>query len=466
MRRYSKIALTVLLLITSTLQLTYSGTAMAQDSKPVESRTQGQTEDKTKPTDYSKEAFIIEELKTSYKYESDGTGQREAGMRVKIQSDAGVQVFGQLAIPFSSANEKLDIDFVTVHKKDGSTVNATESNIQEMTPPVLQIAPVYTDLKLKEITVPGLRPGDTLEYHITSHIFAAQAPNQFWVEHNFTKEPLIVLNETLEVNIPQTSQVKLKNENGLDPVIKEENGRRIYLWKHAHPQHEDKKDKESDPGELLRMLEAEREKSPQIQMTTFKGWDEIGKWYDDLQRDRIVPNDKIRAKVAELTKGKNTDLEKIEAIYGFVAKNFRYVSLSFGIGRYQPHLATEIFANEYGDCKDKHTLLASMLSAAGIHADPVLINSSHDLDPDVPSPAQFDHVITAVPLGKETVWLDTTAEVSPFGMLTSETRKKHALLIPETGPSHLEMTPADPPFPTYVTLEITAKISEKGDVSG
>jgi hypothetical protein len=74
-----------------------------------------------------------------------------------------------------------------------------------------------------------------------------------------------------------------------------------------------------------------------------------------------------------------------------------------------------VLHNQYGDCKDKHTLLASLLEAEGLHADSVLINSSRKLDPDVPSPSQFDHVITMLPMdsAKEEVWMDTTSEVAP-----------------------------------------------------
>ena len=76
------------------------------------------------------------------------------------------------------------------------------------------------------------------------------------------------------------------------------------------------------------------------------------------------------------------------------------MSLSLGVGRYQPHAASDVLHNQYGDCKDKHTLLASLLEAEGLHASSVLINSSRKLDPDVPSPSQFDHVITMLPIGE------------------------------------------------------------------
>ena len=41
------------------------------------------------------------------------------------------------------------------------------------------------------------------------------------------------------------------------------------------------------------------------------------------------------------------------ALYNYVAQNIRYVSLSFGLGRFQPHSAADVFKNQYGDCKDK-----------------------------------------------------------------------------------------------------------------
>ena len=462
MRRHSKVYITILLLAIIGLQ---PGQLILAVQEPTKAPGDNKAKSKeTKPGDYSQEAFVIEKIKTAYHYESDGTGTRDLNVRVKIQSDAGVQAFGELPFPYSSANEKIHIDFVRVLKKDGSTINAPESSVKEMEAPVSKTAPVYSDLKIKVVTVPGLRPGDTLEFHAVSQIFSALAPNQFWIEHNLVNESIIVLDEQLEVNIPATSVVKMKSETR--PATREESGRRIYTWKYANLVRLNK-DEDDEKPVSARMKEIEEaQKTPEIQMSTFKSWDDVGKWYGDLQRDRIIPDEKIKAKVAELTKDRKTDLEKIEALYSFVAKNFRYVSLSFGEGHFQPHAAAEIFANQYGDCKDKHTLLASMLAVAGIQAYPVLINSYRKLDSEVPSPAQFNHVITAIPMGKELVWLDTTPEVAPFRLLSPGLRKKQALYIPENAEARLETTPADPPFPTSLIVEIDAKADEKGELTG
>src|SRR5262249_40768365 len=107
-----------------------------------------------------------------------------------------------------------------------------------------------------------------------------------------------------------------------------------------------------------------------------------------------------------------------------------------------------------------------MLSATGIQASPALINSARKLDPDVPSPAQFDHVITAIQFGKETLWVDATAEVAPFRLLSPNLRKKQALLIPENAPARLETTPADPPFLNKVLVEIEGKVNDLGELTG
>jgi tetratricopeptide (TPR) repeat protein len=421
--------------------------------------------DKQKP-DYSQEAVVVEQVSTTYRFERDGTGQRDLNLRVKVQSDAGVERFGQLIFGYSSGNEKLDMDYVRVRKADGSVVSATASDIQDLTAPVAREAPIYTDLRQKHITVPGLRPGDTLEYHMVWTVHTPFAQNHFWAEHDFIKKSAIVLADELTINIPAASKVKLKTEPGFEPTIKEQDGRRIYFWKHANlkpDSEEDEKKKDADEEDADQPDPDEFH--PDVQMTTFQSWDEVGQWYAALQRDRVVPDEKIKLKAEEIIKGRTTEKEKAQALYEYVAKNFRYVSLSLGQGRYQPHAAADVMVNQYGDCKDKHTLLASMLAAAGLRAYPVLMNSARKLDVDVPSPGQFDHVISAIPLGNETLWADTTAEIAPVGLLSPQLRNKKALMIPTSGPAHLETTPAEPPFLSSELVTVEGTVDELGKIS-
>lgn len=410
------------------------------------------------PVDQAAEAYVVEQLRTSLRIENDGTGVRETYGRVRVQSEAGVQQWGQLIIGYNSAHERVEISHIRVKKAGGSVVTAPADAVRDLSAPLEREAPVYTDLRQKHVTVPGLRPGETLEYQFSTIVKTPFAPGHFWADHNFDTTS-IVLDEQLEINLPGDRTIKLKSKPGNEPNISEESGRRIYRWATSHLQREED-GQAREKGEKKR--KAQEPQAPAVQLTTFGSWEEVGRWYSELERDRRTPSPEIKAKAEELTKGLASDMEKVEALYDYVAKNFRYVSLSLGIGRYQPHAAAEILHNEYGDCKDKHTLLAALLEAEGLHASSVLINTSRKLDPDVPSPSQFDHIITFVPVEKQEVWLDTTTEVAPFRMLALPLRDKQALIMPPQGPAHLVYTPAGLPMATIAVQEVSGRISDAG----
>ena len=423
-----------------------------------------------KSPDYPQESFVIEQMHSHYRFEADGTGRKDTTARIRVQSEAGVQQWGQLQEGYNSANERVEIPYVRVLKEDGTVVKAGDDAVQDLSAPIEREAPVYTDYRQKHITVPGLRPGEVLEYEMVTVIHTPLAAGEFWADYEFDKSN-ITLNETLDVDVPAGRPLKLKCKPGMDPKITEEKGRRIYHWSGSHLEREDDSANAKDKDKKKKKHRPEDDK-PDIQLTTFETWEQIGRWYASLEKDRRAPSPEVRAKAQELTKGMTTDLEKTEALYDFVAKNFRYVSLSLGVGRYQPHAASDVLHDQYGDCKDKHTLLASLLEAEGLHASSVLINSSRKLDPDVPSPSQFDHVITMLPRGggndkKEEVWMDTTAEVAPFRLLAYSLRHKQALVIPPAEPPssvapHLEETPSDTPMPDTEASEITGKINDIG----
>jgi tetratricopeptide (TPR) repeat protein len=442
--------LLLLILLFSSLAIQAQKAAPSPVPKPAEKPAD-------KSPDYSQESYVLEKLRSTYRFESDGTGRRELYARVKVQSEAGVEQWGQLVFGYNSANERVEIPYVRVLKADGSTVTAPPEAVQDLSIPLEKEAPVYTDYRQKHITVPGLRPGEVLEYDMVAILHTALAPGQFWMQHSFMENG-IVLEERLEVNVPRERSVKLKTRPGIDPAVTEENGRRTYLWTSSHLERDDE-DKETDKKKKPK---AKQPESPAIQMTTFASWEEIGNWYAGLERERRQPTPEIRAKAAELLAGKSADLEKIETLYDYVATNFRYISLSFGVGRYQPHAAADVLHNQYGDCKDKHTLLASLLEASGYHASSVLINSSRKLDADLPSPSQFDHVISLVPLAKDEIWMDTTTEVAPFRLLSFPLRKKQALVIPAQGVPHLQETPADAPMPSSTFQELNGRVTELG----
>ena len=410
--------------------------------------------DKKTAADSSEQPAIIEELNTSARFENNGNSVQMVRQRVKIQNEAGIRLYGIITFNFI-AGQDFSIDTVEVHKKDGSTVKAGPANIQEVTPEISRVAPMYSDVRQKQVTVPGLSVGDEVVFQYTAKA-SALVPNQFWLQYSFSKTA-IVLSESVQLDIPSGRKVHVSFQPGYKPEIKTSGERTIYQWHTAN-----EKVQEKPRNVLLKENMTGTAPASSLQLSTFENWDQVGSWYYGLQHERAAPSADIRAKALELTKGLDSQEAKARALYQFVSLNFRYISLDFGIGHYQPHAAAEVFANKYGDCKDKHTLLAALLDAAGIPAYPALINTARAIDQEVPSPGQFDHLITAVPAGKNILFLDTTAEVAPYGMLIAPLRHKKALVI--SGPSSAEFieTPSDPPFQAQEIFDLQGKIDESG----
>jgi Domain of Unknown Function with PDB structure (DUF3857)/Transglutaminase-like superfamily len=131
----------------------------------------------------------------------------------------------------------------------------------------------------------------------------------------------------------------------------------------------------------------------------FDVWRDVSEWYSDLSDVQSVPNEAITQKARELTANARTDLEKIQAIAQYV-QAIHYVSIQIGIGGYKPHSAQEVFAKQYGDCKDKANLMRAMLKAVQLESYLVLVYSGDPtlVKEDWPSPAQFNHCIIGVKL--------------------------------------------------------------------
>ena len=404
------------------------------------------------PADLSKEALVFDQYRTRIHIGADGTGTRETTARIRILADAGVKAMAVLPITFSASNQQVDIAYVRVRKPDGSVVVTPEYNVQDMPADVSREAPLYSDIHQKHVAVRGLGVGDTLEYQVTLRTLKPEVPGQFWLEYSFEKN-VVVLDEQLDLDVPADMTVTVVSSD-VQPTIVAASGRKMYHWVSSNLTHPDPK------------AVPKKHWKPSVQVTTFTSWEQVGAWYQSLQNNSLAITPAIQAHADALTRGLTTDDDKVRAIAKDVALHIHYVGLDFGIGRYQPHAADDVLANEYGDCKDKHTLLAALLKAVGIDAWPVLISSQRDLDPTVPSPAQFNHVITLVAKGNSFTWIDSTAEVAPIGTLMPNLRDKQALAIPNSSPASLKYTPAQPPSPGSIRINVTAQLSDRGLLKG
>jgi hypothetical protein len=165
-------------------------------------------------------------------------------------------------------------------------------------------------------------------------------------------------------------------------------------------------------------------------------------------------------------------------------QDIRYVGIELGIGGLQPHPASEVFSHRYGDCKDKATLLSSMLHEVGVDSYYIIINTVRGgVSPETPpTPFWFNHVILAVrmpadvtdpslvatldhpKLGRLLIF-DPTDEYTPFGRLRGALQANYGLLVTQDGGELLKL----PQLPSATTgVQRTAKLSlnSNGVLSG
>jgi len=211
-------------------------------------------------------------------------------------------------------------------------------------------------------------------------------------------------------------------------------------------------------------------------------WTALGNWYTGLTTGRRDASPEITERVQRLLAAKSDFDYKVRVLTAFLQSEIRYVAIEIGIGGYQPHPASDIFRYHYGDCKDKATLLSSMLRVAGINSNYVLINTDRGfVNPAVPS-IWFNHAILAIELpdevksgnyssvvtaksGKRYIIFDPTDEYTPVGSLRSELQNSYALLVTDSG-GELIRTPLLPPGWNTVTRIGRFVLTADGGLSG
>lgn len=178
-----------------------------------------------------------------------------------------------------------------------------------------------------------------------------------------------------------------------------------------------------------------------------KDWSSVSSWLSRLMDGPAEATSAIQAKAGQLTVNAHGELDKIRAIAAFTQAT-TYVSVDINVtrgGGYTPHRADDTLARNYGDCKDKATLMRALLKASGIDAYPVVIYSSDRtyVRPEWASPSQFNHAIVAIrvsdaialptilpdtPVGRLLIF-DPTDPITPVGDLPRNEQGSRALLV-------------------------------------
>jgi transglutaminase-like putative cysteine protease len=368
---------------------------------------------------------------------------------IKVLNERGKQDFAEVVIGYDSTYDKVELEYARTIRPDGIVVPVGSRHIRDVSK-YLNF-PLYSNARARIISFPEITQGCLIEYKYRIHRNQLINDDDLVINYKLQEqEP--VIQARLRLLVPadkpvhykilnpgyNTFRAQLKPQIEPAPVpssrVKQSPEYKQYTWEFRDipaiiP--------EADMPPYSRI-------DPIILISTFNSWQEVYDWWWGLAEDKIEADEAIKQKAVDLTAGKETALQKAEAIYNFCAEDIRYVAVEYGQAGHEPHKASDIFFNKYGDCKDQAILLISMLRQMGIQAYPVLIGTyDHlDLEEDFPS-LNFNHAIAAADLGEGLVFLDPTCSTCRLGNLPADDQERKVLVFTDSG-YKIEATPVYP----------------------
>lgn len=313
----------------------------------------------------------------------------------------------------------------------------------------------YSDQKYKIVRVPGADVGTVLgfEYEQKARPYIFQ---DFWDFQSF----LPVQESRYELHLASSWRFKSDWVNHEAGKPTEEGG--ALVWRlNDIPRIE--REPRRPPSEALAGRMVVTFLSDNAPGKSYRDWGEFGTWYTQLASGVRDPSPALQQKVVEMAPGNMPVLERIKTLARFAQHDVRYVEIRIGVGGWRPHTANDVFTHRYGDCKDKATVLSSMLAQIGVKSYYLLVNTERGVVTEKSPPqAWFNHMILAIALPEASypkpmpalyedtklghlLIFDPTNDVVPFGQIPSYEQDNYGLLVGEKGGEliHLPATNAE-----------------------
>ena len=385
--------------------------------------------------------------------EADGRGIRTYRQIVQILTREAAEAWGEQSYSFVSSRERFTLNWARVVRPDGTIISPAPTHEQESSAPAATLDPVYSDVKIHRITLAGVEAGTIVDFSYTVETLQPIMPGDFHYPWGVTNSRLTRRSRYI-VDAPAGLGLRIKERNLTFPRrTTEAQGRRVYTWATAEVPKVEAEPFAADSNGIVQT----------ITISAPIKWDDIARWYAGLVRDRYALTTGLDSAIALIEAGATTADDSLRRLHRWVAQDFRYVSLSLGIGGFQPRRPADVLQSKFGDCKDKATLFIAAAARLGVRAYPVLLNAGGRVDRSLPSAGAFDHMIAAVERPKGSyLYLDLTAEFVPFGALPMADQGEFGLVVHPDGRKEEVTLPEDSAGVNVEHISIVGELSTEG----
>jgi hypothetical protein len=334
---------------------------------------------------------------------------------------------------------------------------------------------IFSDIKFKRMILPGADVGTVVgfEFEQKHRPFLFQ---DFW---EFQDEIPVELSRYV-LRLPPGWEYRASWINHPEQNPVEQNG--AYIWETRDvPRIE--REYHRPPDRALAGTMIVTFFSEKIKQQTFRTWSDLGVWYSQLTADTRQPSPALQQAVQQLAPASLPLFDRIKALARFAQRDVRYAAIEVGIGGFKPHPAADVFAHRYGDCKDKATVLSTMLAQIGVKSFYMPIHDERGIYTDKTPPNRgFDHVILAIQLPDASyakplpavyehpklghlLIFDPTNELVPIGQLPYYEQDSFALLVTDNGGELIHL-PVSSPETNMVKRTVKVKLLPDGSLQG
>jgi tetratricopeptide (TPR) repeat protein/transglutaminase-like putative cysteine protease len=388
----------------------------------------------------------------------NGLGSSFRQHAAQVHDEEGARNYRTFPIQYDPDSQRVDLRLARVYRKDGHVLESVRTVEQQLGEPWYRI---YYDTRALVVVFSDLEPGDVVEiryriddvahrnlfadYYGDLHTWQGSTPIKHAEYVLITpKARTFYMNDPALPGLKHTQQIA--GERRIDRYVAENLPAIV-----------------SEAG-----MPGLTDLSPYLHVSTYKDWQSVGRWYWGLIKDQLYADESLKRTVAALIKDAPDLRTKVERIHDWVVQNTRYVGLEFGIHGYLPYRVPLIVQRGFGDCKDKASLLYTMLREAGIDARIVLVRTRHNggIARQPASLAVFDHAIAYVP--ELDMYLDGTAEHSGVDELPVQDQGVNVLVVSPTS-AELRQTPvldADKNSKRQRTLHVSLNADGGAEVKG
>jgi transglutaminase-like putative cysteine protease len=362
----------------------------------------------------------------------------------RIITASGVDSESQIDVSVDPTYQSLLLHSIRVVRQGRVIDHAQDARIIALPEETSLRERVYNGGYNVNILLPDVRTGDVVEYDYTLRSTERIFPGHFSAQLPVAWS-IPLRHQRLRILAPADERLSWRAPDGPPPRSVVHDGLQELEWEW--------RDLTPIPGDPNRP--SWYSPWPRIELSNAPDWSDVVRRTQPLFE--VKP---ARGAVADVvadirTQGGDPATQALHALQ-FVQEQIRYVSISIGRGAFRPASPATVLQRRFGDCKDKALLLATLLTALGIEAQPALVNSrrGHVLDAELPTPYAFDHAIVRMKLGENVYWLDGTADKQLSALSAEEPADFERALVLDHATTGLAAIPRPAPGTSHKRSEV------------